>query len=105
MFQIVQGKAHTHVMSDFCDSPLDTTDKINNWLKFFEMKAPLICLSAFVSDDLGMDLRLEHTHCYSHHGDGGHYHYDTTPDDVEYLGYFNLAKKVCGYDQPPKSEK
>ena len=23
---------------------------------------------------------------------GGHYHYDTTPDDVEYLGYYNTAE-------------
>ena len=29
---------------------------------------------------------------YSRHGDGGHYHYDTTPDEVEYIGYFNLAE-------------
>ena len=29
---------------------------------------------------------------FSRHGDGGHYHYDTTPDEVEYVGYFNLAE-------------
>ena len=29
---------------------------------------------------------------FSRHGDGGHYHYDTTPDEVEYIGYFNLAE-------------
>ena len=104
VFQIVQGKAHLHVMSDFCDYPLDSMDKINNWLKFFEMKAPLICLSALVSfDAAGYGLRLEHTHCFSHHGDGGHYHYDTTPEEVEYVGHFNLARRVFQYDQPSKA--
>ena len=23
---------------------------------------------------------------------GGHYHYDTTPEEVEYLGYYNTAQ-------------
>ncbi|KAI6646463.1 Ester hydrolase [Oopsacas minuta] len=104
VFQIVNGTARLHIMSEFCDYPLETMDKINNWLQFFHMKAPLICLSAMVSYDAGeFGIRLEHTHCFSHHGEGGHYHYDTTPEEVEYLGYFNLAKQVFQYDQPPKS--
>ena len=42
----------------------------------------------------GLDLRVEHTHCFSHHGEGGHYYIDTTPDTVEYLGYFMPAEFV-----------
>ena len=41
----------------------------------------------------GLDLRVEHTHGYNlEKGQGGHYHYDTTPEEVEYIGYFNLAE-------------
>jgi len=41
----------------------------------------------------GLDLRVEHTHGYNiEKGQGGHYHYDTTPDIIEYVGYFNLAE-------------
>nr|XP_011744217.1 ester hydrolase C11orf54 homolog [Macaca nemestrina] len=51
----------------------------------------------------GFDLRLEHTHFFSHHGEGGHYHYDTTPDTVEYLGYFLPAEFLYRIDQPKES--
>ena len=35
-------------------------------------------------------LRLEHTHCYSsqNQGDGGHYHYDVSPETVSYEGWY-----------------
>ncbi|XP_056412432.1 ester hydrolase C11orf54 homolog isoform X2 [Hyla sarda] len=49
---------------------------------------------------MGFDLRLEHTHCFSHHGEGGHYHYDTTPDSVQYLGYFHPAEYLYRIDKP-----
>ncbi|KAH6934151.1 hypothetical protein HPB50_021050 [Hyalomma asiaticum] len=73
---------------------------MNSWLKFFEMEAPLVCLSVFVSHDPGWDLRIEHTHCFSDHKQGGHYHYDTTPEEVEYLGYFNVAECMFRIDAP-----
>jgi hypothetical protein len=49
-----------------------------------------------ISRDPGLDLRVEHSHGW---GDpevssGGHYHYDTTPEEVEYLGYYNLAEFI-----------
>ncbi|CAH3120230.1 unnamed protein product [Porites lobata] len=42
----------------------------------------------------GLDLRVEHFHCFSDHGEGGHYHYDVTPDEVQYSGFCNLAEKI-----------
>lgn len=48
----------------------------------------------------GLDLRVDHTHCFSHHGEGGHYHYDTTPKGVEYVGYFSIAEKIYRVDAP-----
>lgn len=43
---------------------------------------------------------MEHTHGLNKgKGQGGHYHYDTTPDEIEYIGYFNVAecKKYIQY--------
>ena len=65
---------------------------MNQWLKFYEMKAPLTVLSVMVSRDPGLDLRVEHSHGWGEDGvQGGHYHYDTTPEVVQYTGYYNLA--------------
>ena len=48
----------------------------------------------------GLKLRMEHFHCFSDHGHGGHYHYDVTPDDVSYLGYFNVGDVLYRVDEP-----
>jgi len=59
------------------------------------MKAPLTCLSVFINNDRPkLGLRLEHTHFFSKHGDAGHYHYDTTPDEVSYEGYYVPCEEV-----------
>lgn len=55
------------------------------------------CYLLFVQ---GLDLRVEHTHGFSHHGEGGHYYTDTTPNTVEYLGYFLPAEFVYRIDRP-----
>ncbi|KAM4796490.1 ester hydrolase C11orf54 homolog [Rhinophrynus dorsalis] len=100
-FIIQEGKAKLHIMPrEFSACPLNTDDDVNRWLKFYEMSAPMICQSVFVSHDPGFDLRLEHTHCFSDHGEGGHYHYDTTPDTVQYLGYFHPAEFLYRIDRP-----
>ena len=46
---------------------------------------------------------MQHFHSFSHHGEGGHYHIDTTPEDVEYLGFFNLGETLYRVDQPPNA--
>lgn len=103
VFLIKSGRAKLHIMPDFSTTPLNSDDDVNSWLKYFEMKAPLVCLTVFHSQDPGLDLRIEHTHCFSQHGDGGHYHYDTTPDIVEYEGYFNVAHVIHRIDAPKET--
>lgn len=82
VFVIQTGKAKLHIMPDFSQTPLTSDEDVNDWLRFFEMDSPLTCCTVLHSHDPGLDLRVEHTHCFSEHGQGGHYHYDTTPDDV-----------------------
>jgi hypothetical protein len=103
LFLIRRGKARLHVMPDFSKEPLDTA-QMGTWLRFFEMSAPLVCLSVFHSKDPGLDLRMSHTHCFSQHGEGGHYHEDTTPEEVEYEAYFNVAKVIYRIDRPVGGE-
>jgi len=102
-FAILQGKAHTHVMPDFSKEPLATEADVNNWLKFYDMSAPFICVGVLYSHDPGYDLRIEHFHGFSHHGEGGHYHCDTTPETVQYLGYFNVAEYLYRIGRPEKA--
>ncbi|XP_076453385.1 ester hydrolase C11orf54 homolog [Babylonia areolata] len=103
VFLIEKGKANLHIMPDFSCTPLTCDAEVNDWLKFYEMDATLVCLGEVVSFDPDLDLRVEHFHCFSDHGQGGHYHYDTTPDDVVYRAYFNVAEILYRIDQPPAS--
>ncbi|XP_015117024.1 ester hydrolase C11orf54 homolog [Diachasma alloeum] len=99
-FLFKQGKVRQHVMRDFSTAPLTTENALNNWLKFYEMSAPLVAVGTFVSAQTDLDLRVQHFHSFSHHGEGGHYHIDTTPDIAEYLGYFGVAESLYRIDQP-----
>jgi len=99
-FLIKKGKVHIHVMPDFSAVPLNSDAEVEKWLKFFEMSSPLVNVGYLMSHDPGLDLRIEHFHCFSKHGDGGHYHWDTTPDDVEYIGYLNVAEHLYRIDRP-----
>jgi hypothetical protein len=100
VFVIKRGKTKIHVMPDFSSEPLNNREEVNRWLKFYDMDPPLVCLTVFHSHDPGLGLRMEHTHCFSHHGDGGHYHFDTTPEDVEYEAYLNAAEVLYRIDRP-----
>lgn len=100
VFVIRKGRASLHVMPDFSTTPLATDEDTKKWLRFYDTPAPLVCLSVFHSYDPGLALRMEHTHCFSDHGEGGHYHGDTTPAEVEYEAYFNTARLLYRIDQP-----
>jgi len=98
---INKGKIRSHIMPSF--PPCDVYGKQGiEWLKFYEVTAPFTCLSVLVTHDKYKDdLRLEHTHFFSHNGkDGGHYHYDTTPEQVEYEGYYNIATDLYRVGRP-----
>lgn len=105
VFLLKNGKAKQHVMDAFSKTPLNNEEDLNNWLQFYDMEAPLINLGTFVTNEADLDLRLQHFHSFSKHGLGGHYHYDTTPDTVEYEGYFSVGKKIVRIDKPEVTHK
>ncbi len=62
-FSVVRGRLKVHVMPKFSETPLNTDEDVENWLKFYEMDAPFMNLSVFVSRDpvsvLKLTLNLE----------------------------------------------
>eukprot|EP00055_Hartaetosiga_balthica_P007530 m.26004 g.26004 ORF g.26004 m.26004 type:complete len:330 (-) comp5817_c0_seq3:339-1328(-) len=105
VFVIETGDAKIHVMPNFSDAPLDTDDDVEEWLNFYTCHSPLTCLSVLISSDPGLDLRVEHTHCFSAHGEGGHYHCDTTPKEVKYCAYFQVAPEIFRVDPPTETHQ
>jgi len=100
-FVIEKGKAKFHVMPDFPSVPFSCDADVDNWLHFYDFSAPLTVVSTFISEDIPeLHLRIEHSHGWSDHGEGGHYHHDVTPEEVEYLGYFNVAHTLYRIDDP-----
>jgi hypothetical protein len=101
VFVIESGRVKSHVMPCFPCHDLTSPQMVDSWLKFYEVEAPITCLSVVMSqeaEDFPLELRLEHTHFFSDRQDGGHYHYDVTPDTVVYNGYFAFAKQLFRID-------
>lgn len=98
-FRMVTGSAKCHIMPNIPVIPLNSDEEVGKWLKYFDLPAPMVFFSVLVSSDPGLDLRLEHSHGYGATS-GGHYHYDVTPDIVEYEAYYNLAEILYRIDRP-----
>ena len=99
LFRVEQGVVNAHVMPEFLDEDLTSKDQVEQWLKFYEMHAPLNCFSVLLTEDVNKaGFRLEHTHFSSEHGQAGHYHFDITPKDVRYRGYFLLCNEAVLVD-------
>jgi len=102
-FLMKNGKGKYHVMPDFSTTPINNDQQVNEWLRFFDFDSPMVAMGTFVTGEYELDLRVQHFHAFSNdfnRNAGGHYHYDTTPDIVEYLGYFNLGQNIYRVDAP-----
>ena len=112
VFVIRKGKATFHVMPDFPpdnELPFDSREQLNDWLTYHDFPVKgngkgdeIVCLSVLHSADPDntMGLRIEHTHCFSLDGRGGHYHYDLEDEEIEYEGYFNVVETIYRVDRP-----
>ncbi|KAF2754304.1 DUF1907-domain-containing protein [Pseudovirgaria hyperparasitica] len=95
------GRVRVHVMPDFSETALEDRGAVEGWLRFFEMGPPLVGLVTLHSvDAAGLGLRMEHTHCFSEHGEGGHYHGDVEGEEVEYEAWLNVAERITRVDRP-----
>ncbi|VDL73432.1 unnamed protein product [Nippostrongylus brasiliensis] len=93
IFIMQKGEAKLHVMPDFPCCPFKSEDEIDKWLQFFTMKAPLVCASA-ISSEWNTLIATQTMETQA-----SHYHYDTTPDIVEYEGWFTAAEKLYRIDE------
>ncbi len=99
IFRVEKGTVKAHIMPDFVDEDITTKHQVDQWLKFYDMHAPLNCLSVLLTEDINnAGFRLEHTHFSSEHGQAGHYHFDITPKEVHYHGYFILCDEAVIVD-------
>ena len=107
VFRVLNGKIRSHVQPDYKDIKHEYYDPqlmkcTKDFLQFYEPVGPkLQCYTVlWTGDPTGGELNLresgEHTHfhSYEHKNDAGHYHFDVSPDEIEYEGYFNIAQEV-----------
>lgn len=100
VFHVKHGSAVYHLIGNATNrvySPEDT-----EIYRIYEtMSEPVIAVGRFITGDLGMHLHGEHFHVFSTVDNwGAHYHFDTTPDTIEYEAYFNVAKRAIRVDRP-----
>ena len=50
-FVVLSGKVKIHIMPDFCPRPIHSDEQVDEWLKFYDMRAPFVCGSTFVAND------------------------------------------------------
>mmetsp|Transcript_10735 Transcript_10735/g.32864 ORF Transcript_10735/g.32864 Transcript_10735/m.32864 type:complete len:319 (-) Transcript_10735:61-1017(-) len=97
-FKMISGRFKAHVMPDFKETQMEDGPEVNAWLKFFEFGPGATFLSTLLTSDPSdgkLNLRLAHTHFFNDEtGQGGHYHNDTTPEDVTYEAYYSPAHYV-----------
>lgn len=64
----------------------------------FNLASEGLCGSEVTADIGGQ--ALEHTHCFNERNEGGHYHYGLDAGEVEYEGYFNVARTFLQIYKP-----
>ncbi len=107
IFRILKGQIRAHVQPDYEDIKHEYYDPklmkcTKDFLQFYEPVGPnLQCYSVLWTGDptegkLNLRESGEHTHFYDFKNKScsGHYHFDVTPDEIEYEGYFNTADTV-----------
>ena len=107
IFRILKGQIRAHVQPDYEDIKHEYYDPklmkcTKDFLQFYEPVGPnLQCYSVLWTGDptegkLNLRESGEHTHFYNFKNKScsGHYHFDVTPDEIEYEGYFNTADAV-----------
>ena len=109
VIKVKKGRIRGHVMPQFLEQKVDVMDPkqiaVDEWLYFYDCGPDLVMMATMISGDPtekdSMHLRVEHTHFYSLRkgvNEGGHYHYDTTAEEIEYEAYLNTAQWIYRVD-------
>ncbi|VDK32691.1 unnamed protein product [Taenia asiatica] len=90
---------------NFPPYPVDTPARMAEFIKAFEMDPPVLGMGTLVSHDpYGIDLKLEHFHCYNEAKNlAGHFYWDTEPEKAHYRLYLTVAKSLLRIDPKKKA--
>ncbi|KAL6420592.1 hypothetical protein ACFW04_014639 [Cataglyphis niger] len=114
-FVMKSGIARHHILPYYWTNALTNAGNISNWLRYFNLKAPLVAVGTLLSSNLVYKHACEvsdleicglteiHFHTFSSNGAaGGHFYEDLdSMDSVEYLGYFYPARIFNHVDPRP----
>jgi len=109
IFRMHRARFKAHIMPDFKETVMKEGPEVDAWLRFFEFQGKgavflSTCLTRDPREKTGgssLHLRLTHTHFWNpESGEGGHYHYDVTPEGVTYEAIFALAHEIVRIEDP-----
>ncbi|KAL5107957.1 hypothetical protein TcWFU_007141 [Taenia crassiceps] len=106
VFVLTNSKARFHVLQpNFPPHPVDTPARMAEFIKAFEMDPLVLGMGTLVSHDpYGIDLKLEHFHCYNEAKNlAGHFYWDTEPENAHYCLYLTVAKSLLRIDPKKKA--
>ena len=104
IFTMPSGTFNAHIMPEFSSANL-TLAQFTDRLQFFEFEGEgaVFVGHGVTNDPNGGKFHLTPTHVHFWNTlsmNGGHYHYDVTPDQVEYEGYFFVTSKLFRIADP-----
>lgn len=98
-FKISGANFKAHVMPDFPGKTMVDGPEVDQWLRYMQLHSHEE--TTFMATVLGgklpeqLHLRPEHVHFFNETlRQGGHFHYDLSPDEVDYTGYFHPAQWI-----------
>lgn len=98
-FVVTKGKVMIQLARDYSKKPVNIYVKDSSWYFNYEASCPLVQVGTLQS--ISSDIELNYYfHTFSDHNEGGHYLQDTTPEIVEYLGFFTPAEDLFRIDKP-----
>ncbi|VDM30381.1 unnamed protein product [Hydatigera taeniaeformis] len=107
VFVLTDSRARFHVLQpNFPPHPVDTPARMAEFIKVFEMDPPVLGMGTLISHDpYGIDLKLEHFHCYNEAKNlAGHFYWDTEPEKAHYRLYLTVAKGLLRIDPKKKTQ-
>ncbi|VDN10313.1 unnamed protein product [Dibothriocephalus latus] len=102
VFLLEHSGAKYHVFSELPSEPYHTFPDLKDYLKYYEMKEPIIGMGTVISHDPeDLDLRMHSFHIYNvERNVAGHFETDTDPEAASYRIYLHPASHICRMDKP-----
>nr|VZI48208.1 unnamed protein product [Spirometra erinaceieuropaei] len=102
VFLLENSGAKYHVFSELPHEPYHTFPELKSYLKYFEMKAPIIGMGTVLSHDPNdLGLHMHSFHIYNvERNVAGHLETDTDPEVASYRIFLHPVSHICRIDKP-----